>query len=224
MYIDILICDKNIQNYTYISIPLYPFLTVDFWKKFPYFTRECDASQIYSPSLNLIGLLYTSYDPEIYENLELRAETLFPITSILNGSSVEREKLHAAILRIVNRWDGRSQIIPDDSISADTREQHDGVSSRSGQREERIQPHDEKLPFAFPLQARCHAPLAYPSTCPSEARERRGEKRREREFPPPCTLHNFTNRAYNRSAVAPVLQKRADAGVSCTASDPASRY
>lgn len=34
MYIEILICDKD----TYISIPLYSFLNVDFWEKFSYST------------------------------------------------------------------------------------------------------------------------------------------------------------------------------------------
>lgn len=101
----------------------------------------------------------------------------------------------------MSRRNGRSQIIPDDSISADTRASDTRRRCVPLRDEERnvIQPHDEKLPFAFPLQARC-ATRRSPTP-------RRSTRAARRESPPPSppprrTLHNFTNRAYNRSAGA----------------------
>lgn len=63
----------------------------------------------------------------------------------------------------------------------------------------------------YHLHFRCKRGATRRSRIPrrSRAKHASGEER-SGEFPPPCTLHNFTNRAYNRSAVAPVLQKRAD--------------
>lgn len=121
-------------------------------------------SLIFSPSLNFI----------IYS---IRITILkFFHASILNGSSGETPRCNFTHCESVGRE--ISEIIPDDSISADTREQHDGVSSRTGQREE---PLFNPTTRSYHLHFRCkrgERGATRRSRTPSEAREEESFLRR----------------------------------------------
>lgn len=143
------------------------------------------------------------------ENLELRAETLF-----LNGSSEEplngrNSTLQFHALWIVGTRDPRLYRTTQ-YIYLPTHASNTPASSRARD-EERKSIFNPTRREVYHLHFRCKRGATRRSRIPrrSRAKHASGEER-SGEFPPPCTLHNFTNRAYNRSAVAPVLQKRAD--------------